>query len=179
MNNALRFILLSASLMLAGCSGIQLEESVTTDEAFEMEKYFQGETRAHGILLDRSGLATRHFVADLIGSWDDEKQLLTLDENFVFDDGEKSHRQWRITRHAAGEYTGKADDVEGTAIGQSQGNTLLWRYVLNIPYKDSTIAVNFEDWMYLSEGVLTNRAVMRKFGIKVGEVLISFQRPST
>jgi hypothetical protein len=37
--------------------------------------------------------------------------------------------------------------------------------------------VDFDDWMYLvDEKVMINRAVMSKFGFKLGEVLLSFTK---
>lgn len=173
----LRAVLFSSLLLtLSACSGLSVEQTATTDQPLIIEQYFAGSTRAHGILFDRSGQASRHFKVELQGTWHQAQQLLVLDEDFVFDDGERSQRQWRITRLGDGSYTGEADDVSGLAIGTAKGNALLWRYVLNIPYKGDTVAVNFEDWMFLSEDVLINRAVMRKFGFKVGEVLLSFDK---
>ena len=53
-----------------------------------------------------------------------------------------------------------------------------WRYTLQLPYKGSTINVKLNDWMFLQpDGVLVNRATVSKFGFKVGEVTIFFQRP--
>lgn len=163
---------------LSACSSMQINDIPVTDQPFQVEKYFQGSSRAHGIVFDRSGAPMRYFNVQLNGQWDEESQTLTLDEDFEFDDGEISQRTWRITRVADGQYTGEAADVEGQAIGRSKGNALNWRYTLNIPYKDSTLAVQLNDWMYLQNDVLLNRAVMKKFGFRVGEIFISFDRPS-
>jgi hypothetical protein len=39
------------------------------------------------------------------------------------------------------------------------------------------IDVQMDDWMYLmSDRVLLNKAVMRKFGVKLGEVTLSFTK---
>jgi len=38
--------------------------------------------------------------------------------------------------------------------------------------------VQFDDWMYLvDEKVMLNKAVMSKFGIRLGEVTLSFTKP--
>ena len=38
--------------------------------------------------------------------------------------------------------------------------------------------VQFDDWMYLiDDRVMLNHATMSKFGIKLGEVQLSFHRP--
>ncbi len=164
--------------LLNACSSMRINEIAVTDQPFKVEEYFQGASRAHGIVFDRGGAPMRYFTVELNGVWDDSSQTLTLKEDFQFDDGEISQRTWRITRVAEGQYTGEAADVEGQAVGSSRGNALNWLYTLNIPYKGSTLAVQLNDWMYLQDDVLLNRAVMRKFGFRVGEIFISFDRSS-
>ena len=41
--------------------------------------------------------------------------------------GTTQRRIWRLTRHADGRYTGTADDVVGTATGQTRGSTCCQR----------------------------------------------------
>lgn len=137
--------------------------------------YFDGKTYAQGQFQDRSGLVVRRFTVDITGEVDGNQ--LTLDERFVYSDGEKQQRIWRITQTAEGRYTGKADDVIGEAIGESAGNALNWRYTLDLPYKDSTIHVQFNDWMFLqSETTMINRASVTKWGFNVGEVTLFFSK---
>ena len=65
-------------------------------------------------------------------------------------------------------YSGIADDVIGEAKGISSGNALNWKYKLNLRVKDSTIKVDFDDWMFLQdENILVNRAVVKKWGISL------------
>lgn len=162
------------SLVASACSTMKIDSIAVTDQSFLVEDYFLGETRAHGIVMDRSGAPMRYFKVQIEGSWDEESQTLTLDEDFLFDDGEVSNRVWKITREADGRYSGQAADVDGVATGVSRGNALNWNYTLNIPYKGKTLGVQLDDWMYLQNDVLINRAVMRKFGFRVGEILITF-----
>ena len=50
-------------------------------------------------------------------------------------------------------------------------------YVLSVPYKGGTIAVRVDDRMYLvTPNTLINESVMRKFGVRVGEILLSIER---
>ena len=77
-----------------------------------------------------------------------------------------------------GKYTGTAGDVIGPATGQAAGNALQWAYTLKLPVNDSVYEVQFDDWMYLiDEHVMLNKAVMSKFGIRLGEVTLSFHKP--
>ena len=72
-------------------------------------------------------------------------------------------------------YSGEASDVVGKATGISSGNALNWKYKLNLKVKDSTILVDFDDWMFLQDkGILINRAEVKKWGLNIGVVTITF-----
>ena len=44
---------------------------------------------------------------------------------------------------------------------------------LNLPVDDTTYVVTFDDWMYLlDEDRMVNRSVMKKFGVRLGEVIL-------
>lgn len=82
----------------------------------------------------------------------------------------------RIDEHT---YEGTAGDVIGTAKGKQYGSALNWSYVLRVPVGSSTSDLTFDDWMFLGpQGTLINRAVMKKYGIKVGELVLAFERES-
>ncbi len=142
-----------------------------------LEEYFAGETRAHGLFVDRFGDLRRQFVVDIDGTWDGE--TLTLKEDFVYDDGETQQRIWTIRKTGPHGYEGRADDVIGLAEGKVYGNALNWRYRLALNVGDSTWNVTFDDWMFLqSDDVIINRAEISKFGFKLGDVTIVFTKPS-
>ena len=65
----------------------------------------------------------------------------------------------------------------GEATGRQMGNAFQWRYTLALPVEGRVIEVQMDDWMYLmSERVLLNKASMRKFGVQLGEVTLSFTK---
>ena len=163
-------------LGLTGCMAMTSDDFTDKSPKFVLEKYFHGKTRAWGLFEDRFGNVRRQFVVDINGNWDGT--ILTLDEDFLFDDGEKDFRQWRIRKLKDGTYEGRADDVIGTAKGVASGNTLHWSYVLDLKRDGgSSIKVKLDDWMFLqSGGVLLNRARMSKFGIELGQITISFKK---
>ena len=100
-----------------------------------------------------------------------------LDEAFSYSDGTTGRRIWRLTRHADGRITGTADDVVGEAEGHTAGNTFRWKYTLQLPVDDKVYEVQFDDWMVLiDERVMLNRATMTKFGLRLGEVTLSFTK---
>jgi hypothetical protein len=67
--------------------------------------------------------------------------------------------------------------VVGLAAGGVSGNTFRWQYTLALPVDGTVWEVQFDDWMYLmDEQVMLNKAVMRKWGVTLGEVTLSFKR---
>ena len=173
----LRLVLLAglAGLVLAGCAGQQLNEYASEKPTLDLSQYFNGKLIAHGMFQDRSGQVVRRFVVDMEGTWNGNQGV--LDERFTYSDGTTERRVWRLTKHENGRYTGTAADVLGEAQGQAAGNALNWRYTLLLPVDGRTWEIQFDDWMFLvDDQVMLNRAVMSKFGIRLGEVLLSFQR---
>lgn len=169
--------LLLAGTGLAGCAGPDIARYAAEQPTLDLARYFNGKLIAHGIFQDRSGQVVRRFTVDLEGRWEGNQGV--LDEKFLYSDGRREQRVWRLTRHADGRYSGTADDVVGTAQGQAQGNALHWTYTLRLPVDDKVYEVQFDDWMFLvDDRVMLNRASMRKFGVHLGDVTLSFQKLS-
>jgi hypothetical protein len=162
-----------AFTLLNGCAGMKISDFENTGPALVLEDYFAGNVRASGMFEDRFGQIRRQFTVDISGTWDGRD--LVLDEWFNYSDGERERRVWTITKTGANTYEGRADDVIGTATGESRGNALNWRYDLDLKVGDSTLRVHFDDWMFLqSSGMLLNRARVSKFGIDIGTVTLAF-----
>jgi len=137
--------------------------------------YFNGPLTAWGYFADRSGEVKRRFTVKMTGVWTGNEGVLT--EHFDWSDGEKSQRIWRITKLDAHRYIGRADDVKGEATGTAYGNTLQWKYTLLLPVDGKTYEVQFDDWMHLMDDTtMLNKSEMRKFGFKLGEIVISFRK---
>jgi hypothetical protein len=48
---------------------------------------------------------------------------------------------------------------------------------MSLPVDGKVYEVQFDDWMYLvDERVMLNKAVMSKFGVRLGEVTLSFTK---
>jgi hypothetical protein len=161
---------------ITGCGSMQPEDFANSQPRLVLEEYFSGKTRAWGTFEDRFGNLRRQFVVDITGTWDGHE--LILDEDFRYADGEIGERVWHITKLDAHRYEGRAADVVGTATGVAYGNALNWRYDLDLKVGDGTWRVSFDDWMFLQpDGVLINRARVRKWGFEIGEVTIVFSKP--
>ncbi len=170
-------LILAAALGLAACASPPTPADYAAQTpVLDLRSYFDGDITAHGIFTDRSGKVVRRFVVKLACRWNGDDGV--LDEDFTYSDGAKERRVWTLKKLPGGRYTGTADDVVGVAIGEAAGNALRWSYTLRLPVDGSVYEVQFDDWMFLmDQRVLLNKAVMSKFGIRLGEVTLAFSKP--
>ncbi len=156
-----------------GCSSIQIEDFKNTTPEFIPQSYFNGNLKAYGMVKDRNGKIIRTFKGDLVGSWD-ENGVGTLDENFLYNDGEKLHRTWTMKPDGDKKFIATAGDIVGNASMIANGNTVMIDYTMRIPYGNRTIDIDVKDWLHLqNDGVILNHSKMKKFGIEVGELVIT------
>ena len=149
------------------------EDFKGTEPTIKIEEYFNGKVKAWGLLQNRSGKVTRQFKADMFGKF--ENDILTLEEDFYWTDGEKQKRTWKIEKLDDNNYKGSAPDVVGNAKGFQYGSAFKFEYDLLIPFKSKNIKVSFDDWIFKQdERVAINRAKLTKFGFKVGELTVFF-----
>ena len=165
------------TVLLTNCSGNNMEPIDFKDKKPRLiiEDYLSGDVKAWGILQNRSGKVTRQFSAILNGKWDGKQ--LVLNETFNWTDGEVQKRQWKINKIDENNYEGTAGDVVGVAKGYSYGPAFKFEYVLLVPIKGKEIKITFDDWIFKQDDkVAINRATMTKFGIKVAELTVFFQK---
>ena len=123
---------------------------------------------------DRSGEVRRRFTVAMQCSWQGEQGV--LDEQFVYDDGERQrrvwrlrHRQWGVCRHCGRRRRRgpRPDHRPRLPLG----------YTLRLPVDGRVWEVDFDDWMFLiDDRVMLNRATMSKFGVRLGEVQLAFTK---
>ena len=170
----MRFFFTILIFLISSCSSqMNIEKFKGSKPTLTLEDYFEGKTEACGMFHDRFGNLKRTFKVDITGTI--ESNTLTLDEKFLYDDGEQDSRVWTIKILGNNQYSGTASDVVGEATGISEGNALNWKYKLNLKVGDSTILVDFDDWMFLQDrNILMNRAEVKKWGLNIGVVSITF-----
>lgn len=173
----LRLAALYLFLTLAACTGRPaLDDPKLSNRELDLEVFFAGKTRAHGQFNDIFGTVRRRFEVDITGTWDGER--LTLVEDFVYEDGSTERRVWTLTKTGPQTWEGSAPGVIGIARGEERGDTFNWQYMIDLPVPGGTLRVSFDDWMWLlSDDRLLNRAYMSRFGVPIGEVIITFERP--
>lgn len=145
-------------------------------EPFRIETALLGSTRAHGVFQDRFGSVRARFIADIDGYA--EAGEFVLDERFVYDDGRRERRTWRIRAIGEDGYQGTADDVVGLARGRIASDHIAWRYAIDLPIAGRLWRMRFDDRFFRVGDMVINRARMSKFGLLLGEATIAFARRS-
>jgi hypothetical protein len=160
--------------LFSGCQH-RIETYAKESPSMSIKEFFTGKIKAWGIVQNWKGEVTRRFTVDMNGSWQGDTG--TLEEAFLYNDGEKQSRVWTITKLPDGVYEGRAADILDKAVGETNGNAARWNYAMNLAVGDSTYHVRFDDWMWqLDEKTLMNRSYIKKFGITVAELTIFMQK---
>ena len=161
------------AVLLTGCTSMKIEDFNNTKPEFIPQEYFNGQLRAYGLVKNRSGNIIRTFKGTMIGSWD-KNGIGTLDEYFVYDDGEEIKRVWTLKPNGEKKFIATANDIIGESSMIANGNTVMLDYVMRTAYKDGTIDLSVQDWLHLQDdGVIINHSKMKKFGFVVGELVIT------
>jgi hypothetical protein len=165
---------LCSAIGLSGCSSPGVDVFRAEQPKLDLRQYFDGTVDAWGIVRDRDGTISQRFTVEIQATW--KGDVGTLDERFKYSDGRTQQRIWTL-RKSGDRYVGTAADVVGEAAGEAAGNAFRLQYVLDYPYRSSTIHLNVDDWMYLiDDKVLLNRSTITKFGFEVAQVMISFRK---
>lgn len=158
-------------MLLSACSTVKVTDYQANAPVLSLPDFFEGELTAHGVVKNRWGKVERYFNAAISASWTDG--VGTLDEHFVFDDGEKQHRKWTLKPNGKGQYIGTAGDVVGEGVARVAGNAVFLKYVLQIEYKGSKLNLSVDDRMYLiNDNTLINESRLTKWGFDVGEIVL-------
>jgi len=172
----MRKLMFALFLVLGACTG----KPNTTDEPlserkFALEEFFEGDLIAYGQFQDVLGTVRRRFEVKIRGTWDGE--ILKLVEDFDYADGTTEQRIWSLRKIGNDTWEGTAPGVIGVAEGVETGDTFNWKYLIDLPVPDGTLRVRFDDWMWqLSDDRLLNIAYMKKYGVDIGSVTITFEK---
>ncbi|MDP2562161.1 DUF3833 domain-containing protein [Psychrobium sp. 1_MG-2023] len=165
-------LLLSVSAL--GCS-TDIGDYESVQQPFDIKTYFNQSVTGWGMVQDYTNKVNRRFCVEIVGTWQENQG--TLAEVFYFNDGEVSYRNWQLTKLEDGSYSGTAGDVDGVAKGVHQGFAFQFNYDLLLTLDETTYKVAMDDWMYqLDEYRVMNKTSMHKFGVKVADVTLFFDK---
>lgn len=177
----MRIILIFAFAFLAACTGKpSFDDAPLSNKKLNLEDFFDGDLVAYGQFQDILGTVRRSFVVTIKGDWDGE--TLRLQEDFVYEDGATEQRIWSLQKTGDDTWEGTAPVVIGTAKGVEQDNRFNWQYEIDLPIPSAdgsveTMRVTFDDWMWLlTDDRLFNRAYVKRYGVDIGDVSISFEK---
>jgi len=147
-----------------------------TGPQFDLKTHLSGEILSEGLIFGPNGKMTNSFVAKMVGTWDGDTG--TLSEEFTYSNGKTQSRKWYLTLGPNNTFTATADDLMGEAQGVVSGSTVRLRYEIILPEDSGGHTLQATDWMYLTaDGAIMNKSEMRKFGLKVAE-LVATMRPN-
>jgi hypothetical protein len=146
-----------------------------TGPEFVLQSHLSGPILSEGLIFGPTGKMTNSFVAKMVGEWDGNTG--TLSEEFTYSNGKQHSRKWFLTLGDGNTFTATADDIVGKARGTVSGSTIKMEYQIVLPQDSGGHTLSVTDWLYLTQnGVIMNKSELRKFGIKVAE-LVATMRP--
>ncbi|SDX27248.1 Protein of unknown function [Ruegeria halocynthiae] len=147
-----------------------------TGPEFSLKNHLNGKILSEGLIYGPNGKMANSFVASMVGEWNGNTG--TLSEYFTYSNGKQMSRKWYLTLGTGNTFIATADDIVGEGKGVISGATVKLNYRIILPEDAGGHTLNVTDWMYLTEnGAIMNRSEMRKFGIKVAE-LVATMRPA-
>lgn len=153
----------------------QTKERAATPGLFELTSFLAGHTRAWGIFEDRFGRVRRRLAVEMHGRWQDD--VFVLNERFVYDGTETEFRTWRVTDDGDGHFRGTCDDCVGEARGTCGPDSVRMSYRFRLKLESREIVVHFDDRLHrVGETMAVNRAIMSKWGVRLGELSLFFER---
>jgi len=164
------FLSLAGSL---GCASMRPIDFSNNTPKFSIQDYFSTPRLGQGMFFDRFGTARTSFTAKLSGR--NANGVLFLDELLTYSNGNTLKRTYVIKSIGENKFSLECPDLASPGTIEQSGNALQWKYSLKQDINGSIWTLKFNDWMFLQpdgETVL-NRAIASKFGIDVGEVLMT------
>ncbi|MEO1563094.1 MAG: DUF3833 family protein [Pseudomonadota bacterium] len=142
---------------------------------FDIREALNGEMVCEGVIYGPMGRVTSRFVADMHANWNGDEGYMT--ENFRYDTGNKLDREWTLKVVDGNKIIATAPDIIGEGEGEQSGSSVQLKYAIKLPEQAGGHVLNTTDWMYLTEnGTIMNRSQMRKYGIKVAELVATIRK---
>ena len=165
---------LGAALFLGGCASAPiLPSEARSAKTLVLEQALNGLTLGDGTVTDITGGTTR-FKVEIHGNWDGN--VLTLVEDFNYEDGKKERKTWKLTSLGNGRFQGVREDVIGTAAVFQDANAVRLDYHVTLDTSLGKLDCRFRDLLYLEpDGTVRNTATVSKFGIRLARVSLTMR----
>jgi hypothetical protein len=144
-------------------------------ELFELTSFLAGRSRAWGIFEDRFGRLRRRLDVEMLGTWRGSE--FVLEERFTYDDGESELRTWCVEPIGKGQFRATCPDCVGEATGVCDADSIRMSYRFRLKLQKREVVVAFDDRIFrMGDATAINRATVSKWGVKLGELSLFFQR---
>ena len=163
--------------LASACAAEPTPAAASTGVGFDPIAFFNGHTRSRGVIEDRSGAPAEQIVTDSIAEPDAAGQL-HMTQMLRFQDGTTNRRDWLLWRTGPTTFTATANDMDGTAQGESTGRMFHWSWVWARSRGNPLMNLTMNQWMYrMDDGSVVIRTAVSKFGFIVAEVTEQFTHP--
>ncbi len=150
-------------------------DPMRSSQPFDFMRFFEGRARAVGVFEDRFGRLRMRFHVEMAGSWQGE--IFELDEVFTYETGERERRRWTLYPGDGGTFRATCRDAASDAQGRALPGMVEMTYKYRLPVSGRSICFDFLDRLYdMGDGKAINRVRVSKWGIRVGEMTLCFQR---
>ncbi len=167
-------VLLMTGVFLSGCASMPEFSAPLPAKKLVLEQALSGRTLGDGVFVNSITGGETKFSVVIDGAWDGK--VLTLVEDFTYSDGLQERKTWHLTKTGDGVFSGIREDVIDTAEVRQDGNGVRLDYVVTLSTGIGNIDVRFQDLLYLNaDGSIANKAVVSKFGLRVGRVDITMR----
>lgn len=167
-----------AALPLAGCAATPAPPSAS-GPPITLISAFRGRTTGRGHFRIWLTGDERRFTARLNGSvtGPEGARVLTVVEDFAYDDGQQDRLTWVFREQAPGRWTGKREDTVGEATVIEENGQIRLSYIADFKAPSGVNRLAFQDILYARpDGTIVNDAVVSKAGVAVASVRFLIRR---
>jgi hypothetical protein len=151
------------------------EDRLFDDEPLDLLDYLDGRVEGFGIIEDRFGRLRQRFHVLMLGRRQGER--LAIEEVLTYADGTEERRHWALERGPDGRISGRADGISGPITGTPQGGQVVLDYTFPLPVAGRRIGVRVRDTFTRINGrVAVDRAILRKWGVKLAELTLVYEK---
>lgn len=157
---------------------MKLEDFADREPRFILEEFFSGTLRGYGMTIGRLGGFQNRFTIDARGRFDPAANVLSLKEDYFFDDGHSDTLSWTILKRGENRYEGRETLIDGVAEGEQAGCAFRWQYARDVPDADGAkTRFGFDDWFILhDEKHMSVHASLTKLGVEVATIDAFYER---
>ena len=170
-----KFFLIFAVLLLVSCNDLSIDHHKNQTPELNFKDAFTGERVGYGFIENWRGEIVTTFTAKFVGVIEDSK--LIISEKFLYSSGEEDERVVELDFADEHQYVATCEDFDGPAQGFEIGNAALFNY--NLKLKEGKVISNVkanEQFVLLEDGTIFADSKLKKFGIKVGKVVMYIKK---